>query len=166
MVGLEHPTFRMRGGDVTISPPLACKIIKAPKNVIDYQFRKWNLIIRFRSKIKVLPLDSVFSNWVNFNEKRSIVYCSTNSKSFKAIYFFFRNSEVEDFKKQVCVYFSFLEFITFFQFVVGYVFSISFPLIVLHSRQAYDAFLDSFFLRFDFRFLMFCPFPLLKGRQN
>ena len=100
MVGLKHPTFRMRGGDVTISPPLACKIIKAPKNVIDYQFRKWNLIIRFRSKIKVLPLDSVFSNWVNFNEKRSIIYCSTNSKSFKAIYFFFEIQKLKILKNK------------------------------------------------------------------
>ena len=44
------------------------------------------------SEIKVLPIDPVFSNWVNFN-KVSIINCSTNPKSFKAIYFFPRNSK-------------------------------------------------------------------------
>ena len=39
--------------------------------------------------------DPVFSYWVNFIKKVFIINCSTNSKSFKAM-FFFRNSKVED----------------------------------------------------------------------
>ena len=62
--------------------------IKVTKNVIDFHFRKSKLIIRFPSEIKVLRIDPVFSNWVNFNKKVSIINCSTNSKSFKAICFF------------------------------------------------------------------------------
>ena len=47
------------------------------------------LIIRFPSEIKVLPIYPVFSNWVSFNKKVSAINCSTNSKSFISIYFFF-----------------------------------------------------------------------------
>ena len=42
--------------------------------------------IRFPSEIKVIRIDPVFSNYVNFNKKVFIVNCAT--KSFKAIYFF------------------------------------------------------------------------------
>ena len=38
-------------------------------------------------EIKVLPIDPVFPDWVNFNKKVSIINCSKNSKSFKATYF-------------------------------------------------------------------------------
>ena len=61
--------------------------------------------MRFLSEIKVLRIDPVFSNWVNFNKNVSIINCSTNSKSCKAIYFF-----------------RFLAFNTLFQLLVGYVF--------------------------------------------
>ena len=54
-------------------------------------------MIRFPNEIKVITIDPVFSNWVNFNEKVFIINSSTNSKSFEAIYFFLRNSKVEDF---------------------------------------------------------------------
>ena len=62
---------------------------------------------RISQRNKVLPIDPVFSNWVNFNKKVSILNCSTNSKSFKAICFFLRSSKVD-------IFFSFLAFITVF----------------------------------------------------
>ena len=57
--------------------------------------KKRKLIIRYPSEIKILPIDPILSNWVNFNNKMSLINCSSNSKSFKAIYLF-RNSKVED----------------------------------------------------------------------
>ena len=42
--------------------------------------------------MNVVPIDPVFSNWLNLNIKVSIINCSTNSKSCKANYFFLRNS--------------------------------------------------------------------------
>ena len=85
------------------------KSVKVTKNGIDFSFRKWKLIIRFPSEIKVLPIDPVFSNWVNFI-KMSMTNCSTNSKSFQAVYFF-RNSIVFE-KKTSQFFFSFLAFFT------------------------------------------------------
>ena len=90
------------------------KNVKVTKDVIDFKFRKWKLIIRYPSEIKVSPIDPVFSNWVNVNIKVSIINCSTNSKSFKAIYFF-----------RSRFFFSFLLFITLFQLSVGYVSKVS-----------------------------------------
>ena len=79
--------------------------IKVTKNVIDFQFRKWKLIIRFPSEIKVLRIDPVFSNWVNFNKKVPIINCSLNSKSFKAIcFFFFQIQKLKVFEKK-CQFF-------------------------------------------------------------
>ena len=49
------------------------------KNVIDFLFRKWNLIIRFPSELQYLRIDPVFSNWVNFMKKLSIINYSRNS---------------------------------------------------------------------------------------
>ena len=66
------------------------KNIKVTKNVIDLYFRKWNLIFRFRSGIKLLPFDPVFSNWVNLIIKMSIINCSRNSKNYKGIFFCFK----------------------------------------------------------------------------
>ena len=60
-------------------------------------FGKWKLMIRVNSEIKVLPIDPVFSNWVNFNKKLSIINCSKKSKSFEAIRFFLRHLIVEGF---------------------------------------------------------------------
>ena len=37
---------------------------------------------------QILPIDPVFSNWVNVNKKVSITNCPVNSKSFKAIFLF------------------------------------------------------------------------------
>ena len=34
------------------------------------QFRKWNLIIRFSSDVKILPIDELFSNLINFYQKK------------------------------------------------------------------------------------------------
>ena len=48
--------------------------------------------------MKVLPIDPVFANCFNFNTKHFIINCSTISKSFEDIYFFF-----EKFKnRKVC----------------------------------------------------------------
>ena len=44
----------------------------------------------------VLPIDPVFSNWVNFNKKSAIINCSTNSMNLR-LSVFFRNSKVEGF---------------------------------------------------------------------
>ena len=41
-----------------------CKVHKKRDKV-----RKWILIIRFLSEIKNLPIDLVFSNWINFIKK-------------------------------------------------------------------------------------------------
>ena len=61
------------------------KIVKVTKSVIYFQVWKWKLIIIYPSEIKVLPIDPVFSNWVNFYKKVSIINCYTASKSFTAI---------------------------------------------------------------------------------
>ena len=39
-------------------------------------FPKLNLINRFPSEIKVVPIGPVFSNWVNFNKKPPMINCS------------------------------------------------------------------------------------------
>ena len=52
----------------------------------------------------------------------SVINCSTNSKSFNAIYFFLQNSKVEVSSKNKSAVFSFPAFITRFQLLVGYVF--------------------------------------------
>ena len=44
--------------------------------------------MRFPSAIKSLSTDPGFLNWVNFIKKMSLINCSRNSKSFKAIYLF------------------------------------------------------------------------------
>ena len=67
--------------------------------MIDFLFRKRKLIIRFSSEIKVLPIDPVFSIWVNFNKKVSIINCSTNSKSFRPSVFFFEIQKLKSFEK-------------------------------------------------------------------
>ena len=36
--------------------------VKVAKNVIDFVFRKWILIFRFPSEMKILLIDPVFSN--------------------------------------------------------------------------------------------------------
>ena len=69
--------------------------------MIDFQFRKWNLIIRFASEIKV---DPVFSNWAYFNKKVSFINFSSNSNSLKAIHFFLQNSKVKDSKKNIFLF--------------------------------------------------------------
>ena len=70
---------------------------------------------------QILPIDPVFSNWVNVNKKVSITNCPVNSKSFKAIFLF----EIQKLKilkkKRVSFCFSFIGFITLFQLSVGYV---------------------------------------------
>ena len=48
--------------------------------------------------MKVLPIDPVFSNWVNFNIKVFITNGFTNSKNFKAIYFFFEIQKLKIFE--------------------------------------------------------------------
>ena len=67
--------------------------------------------------MNVVPIDPVFSNWLNLNIKVSIINCSTNSKSCKANYFFLRNSSR--------FFFSFLAFITLFQLFVGFVYFVA-----------------------------------------
>ena len=55
--------------------------------------------MRLPSEIKFLPNDPVCSNWVKFNKKVSIINCFTNSKSFRAIYFFFEFHKLKVFEK-------------------------------------------------------------------
>ena len=50
----------------------------------------------------------------------SIIICSTRSKSFEGIYFSFEIQNLNALKKSSQLVFSFLEFITFFQLLVGY----------------------------------------------
>ena len=60
------------------------------------------------SEIKVLAFDQIFSNWVNFNKEVSMINCSTNSKSFKAIYFFYiENQKLKVIEKKQSVFFQF-----------------------------------------------------------
>ena len=74
-------------------------------------------------RIKVIPIAAVFSNWDNFSKKVSIINCSTNSKSFKTIYFFFEIQKLKIFEKTSRFFvFSFLAFITLFELSVDYVF--------------------------------------------
>ena len=58
------------------TPSSTSKKVKVTKNVIGFFFRKWNLTFRFTSGAKNLPNDPVFSNWVNFIKKMSIIKCS------------------------------------------------------------------------------------------
>ena len=53
----EFPSLRERQ-----TPLSNNKSLKVTKNVIDFYFRMWNLIIRFPSEIKFLHIDPVFSN--------------------------------------------------------------------------------------------------------
>ena len=64
------------------------KSVKVTKNVIDFKLRKWNLIFRFPNRIKIIPIDSVFSNWVNFIKQMSITNFLSFSMSFKTVYLF------------------------------------------------------------------------------
>ena len=68
------------------STPNANVEIARKKNVRDFKFRKWNLVFRFLSGIKFLPIDPVFSSWINFYQ------ISANHKLFLKfqghIYFF------------------------------------------------------------------------------
>ena len=113
------------------------------------------------SEIKVLAFDQIFSNWVNFNKEVSMINCSTNSKSFKAIYFFYiENQKLKVIEKKQSVFFSVsLRSLLFSQSSIGYVF---FSGIVLSFVQAQFY----FFLRFDFVFLKLNSLPLLKLRQT
>ena len=64
-------------------------------------------------------------------EKTPIISCSSISKSFEGIYFFFKKLKFEVFAKKNIDFFCFRAFITLFQLSVGYVmFSC-----VLHSFQ-------------------------------
>ena len=57
---------------------------------------------------KFLPIDPAFSNWFKSNKKVSIINCSTISKSFKVIYFFFEIQKLKVFEKTRQFFFSFL----------------------------------------------------------
>ena len=83
----------------------------APKNVNVFQFRKWNLFLRFLSEIRTLPIDPVFSSWAHVIKKAPVINCSRNSESLKRIYFFF---EIRKFFKKfsgflmfTCAHYSF-----------------------------------------------------------
>ena len=52
-------------------------------------------VIQISQRNKNYFIDPVFANWVNLIKKVSIINCSGNSKSFKAIYFLLFNSKVE-----------------------------------------------------------------------
>ena len=85
VVSFKFSAFPLLKGRQT--PLSNSKSVKVTKNVIHFWFRKWKLIIRFHGEIKVLRIDPVFSNWVNFSLKMSIINCSTNSKSFRHLFF-------------------------------------------------------------------------------
>ena len=63
---------------------------------------------------KSLPMDSVFSDWVNINKKESFKTPSTISISLNAFYFFLRNSKVEGFRNTRSFFFQFPSLITLF----------------------------------------------------
>ena len=75
------------------------------QNCKDHQRRgrllisKMEINYQIPSEIKVLPIDTGFSNWVNFNLKVSIINCSIISESVKAIYFFLRTSKLKAHEK-------------------------------------------------------------------
>ena len=60
--------------------------------------------------MKVLPIESVFSIWVNFNTKAFITIFSTNSKKL-----IFEIQKLKIFEKTNPFFFSFFAFITLFQ---------------------------------------------------
>ena len=120
VISFKFCSFPMiKGRQVSLSNS---KIVKVTKN--DFQFRKWKLVIRFPGEIKILPIDPVFSNWVKFKKKVSIIIYSTNLKSFKAIYFFSPKFKSWSFlkKKQGSFFFQFLCIHILIQLSVGYVF--------------------------------------------
>ena len=74
--------------------------------------------IRIPSEIKVLPNNLVFSNLVKLIKKVSVFSCSSTSKKFQSIHFFFAFIKLIFFKKP---FFSSLAFITRFKLSVGLV---------------------------------------------
>ena len=56
-------------------------------------------MFRFPSEQNNLPIDPVFSNWVDFIEKVLIINCSRNSKSLKSN-FFFETRKLKVFQKK------------------------------------------------------------------
>ena len=68
-----------------------------------------------------MPIYPVFSNWVNFSKKWSVINLFFYKFKELSIHLFF--SKFKSFlKKQVSFFFNFLAFITLFQLSVGYVF--------------------------------------------
>ena len=65
--------------------------IESSKNVIDFYFRKLNLIskLNFRCRIKSLHIDPVFPNGANFITKSVNIHFSSILKNFQGIYFLF-----------------------------------------------------------------------------
>ena len=62
----------------------------------------------------MLPVDPVFSSWVNVIKKAPVINLSRNSKSLKGIHFFFETGKLIFLKSNsvfflfTCVYYSFL----------------------------------------------------------
>ena len=71
-----------------ISFKVQCISIVKRKANSTIEQQKCKLIIKFSREIKNIPIDPVFSNWVNLIRKVFFMNCSTNSKSFESIYFF------------------------------------------------------------------------------
>ena len=97
-----------------ISFKVQCISIVKRKANSTIEQQKCKLIIKCPREIKNIPIDPVFSNGVNLIRKVFFMNCSTNLKSFEAIYFFLRNSKRKFKKTQVVFFFIFLAFITLF----------------------------------------------------
>ena len=61
-----------------------CKGHEKPDRLLIF---KLEIKYQISQRNKFLPIDTVFSNWFDFNKKVSIINRSTISKSFKAIKF-------------------------------------------------------------------------------
>ena len=86
-----------------------------------HEFSIWNLIIRSPSEMKILIFDIVFSSWVNFIKKKSIINFLEVQKALGHLFFLgipnFRFFKI----KQVSI-FCLLCSLTLFQLCVGYVY--------------------------------------------
>ena len=74
---------------------------------------------KISSRIKILPIDPLFSSWVNVIKKAPIINRSRNSNSLKGISFFFEIRKLRFFKKVGVFHLIVLCFIIYLYICVG-----------------------------------------------
>ena len=90
------------------------KSVKVTKNVINFWFRKWNLIFRFLSETKQFFLIQFFLIWVIFYQKKPILTLSKSSGIFKDVFFKFESCNFFKKSKFFSVYLRSCLFCNFF----------------------------------------------------